>query len=451
MQDEIPMSYVLHRSLTSELPYVVAGDGNYLIDESGKRYLDACGGAAVSCLGHFNSEVAKAVSDQLSKVAFAHTSFFTNQPSEDLAEYLVTHAPKGTGVGRAMFLGSGSEAMEAALKLARQFHLENGEAPRTKIIARKPSYHGNTLGALATGGHAGRRAPFQPLLMDVEHIVAAYAYRMQKQDETEGEFALRMANLLEERIKDLGPETVAAFVAEPVVGASLGTQPAPTGYFKRIREICDAYGVLLIADEVMCGMGRTGTLFALEQEGINADITTMAKGLGAGFQPIAAVLASERVIKTIADNSGRLWNGHTYMSHAVATAGALAAQAYIRDNDLLANVRARGAQLEAGLRKRLGAHSNVGDIRGRGLFWTVELVQDRETKLPFDASLGLAPKVQRAALDVGLMCYPSQGCADGEQGDHILLAPAYTSSAEEIALIVDLIATAIEAELSKLG
>ncbi|MGJ8584029.1 MAG: aspartate aminotransferase family protein [Marinosulfonomonas sp.] len=445
------MSYVLHRSLTSELPYVVAGDGNYLIDEDGKRYLDACGGAAVSCLGHSNSEVAKAVSDQLSKVAFAHTSFFTNQPSEDLAEYLVTHAPKGTGAGRVMFLGSGSEAMEAALKLARQFHLENGEASRTKIIARKPSYHGNTLGALATGGHAGRRAPFQPLLMDVEHIDAAYAYRMQQPAEPEGDFAQRMANLLEERIKELGPETVAAFVAEPVVGASLGTQPAPTGYFKRIREICDAYGVLLIADEVMCGMGRTGTLFALEQEGINADITTMAKGLGAGFQPIAAVLAAERVIKTITDNSGRLWNGHTYMSHAVATAGALAAQAYIRDNDLLANVRARGAQLETGLRERLGAHPNVGDIRGRGLFWTVELVKERETKAPFDANLGLAPKVQRAALDAGLMCYPSQGCADGEQGDHILLAPAYTSSAEEIALIVDLIATAIEFELSKMG
>ncbi|WP_120631503.1 aspartate aminotransferase family protein [Ruegeria sp. EL01] len=441
------MTYVLHRVLNSDLPSVIGGDGNYLIDAEGHRYLDACGGAAVSCLGHSNVAVREAVKEQVDKVAFAHTGFFTNKPAEELAEFLVKRAPKGTGDGRVMFLGSGSEAMEAALKLARQFHLERGETARTKIIARAPSYHGNTLGALATGGHAGRRAPFQPILIDVDHIDAAYDYRMRGDGESEEDFALRMANQLEQRIQALGPETVMAFVAEPVVGASLGTQPAPKGYFKRIREICDAHGVLYIADEVMCGMGRTGSLFALEQEGIHADITTMAKGLGAGYQPIAAVLASEAVVSAIESGSGQLWNGHTYMSHAIAAAGALAVQKVIESENLIANVRDRGVQLEDTLKVRLGQHPNVGNIRGRGLFWSVELVRDKATKAPFSASGKRAPKVQKAALGLGLMCYPSQGCANGTDGDHVLLAPSYTSTADEIDQIVDIVARAIDSGL----
>lgn len=445
------MSYVLHRTLDLSLPFVTSGDGNYLIDRSGKRYLDACGGAAVSCLGHDNPNVRAAVAEQLEKVAFAHTSFFTNEPAEELAEFLATRAPEGTGKGRVMYLGSGSEAMEAALKLARQYHLERGDKGRGKIIARAPSYHGNTLGALATGGHAGRRAPFQPLLIDVAHIDAAYDYRMRKEGENEADFALRMANLLEQKLLEIGPETVSAFVAEPVVGASLGTQPAPKGYFKRIREICDQYGVLYIADEVMCGMGRTGTLFALEQEEINADITTLAKGLGAGFMPVAAVLASENVIGAISEGSGTLWNGHTYMSHAVACAGALAVQKEIAERNLLENVRARGAQLETLLRERFGQLANVGDIRGRGLFWTIELVKDRSDKSPFDASQGLAEKVRKTAFDAGLMCYPAQSCADGVNGDHVLLAPSYTSTPEEIATIVDMIGNAIDQSLAQVS
>ena len=284
--------------------------------------------------------------------------------------------------------------------------------------------------------------------MNVSHIDAAYEYRMRREGEAEVDFALRMANLLEEEIQRLGTETVMAFVAEPVVGASLGTQPAPMGYFKRIREICDTYGILFIADEVMCGMGRTGSLFALEQEGIAADITTLAKGLGAGYQPIAAVMAAENVIRTIKDGSGTLWNGHTYMSHAIATAGALAVQQVIEEENLLSNVRMRGEQLREGLQTRLGQNPHVGDIRGRGLFWTAELVQDSATKQPFDATLGLAPKIQKIALDLGLMCYPSQGCADGTQGDHVLLAPAYTSTREEIETICDLITQAIETALA---
>ncbi len=426
----------------------MGGEGNYLIDDAGKRYLDACGGAAVSCLGHDNAKVRGALKAELDNIAFAHSGFFTNQPAEELAQFLIDRAPKGTGLGRIMYLGSGSEAMEAALKLARQYHLERGEPKRSNIIARAPSYHGNTLGALATGGHAGRREPFQPLLMNVSHIDAAYEYRMQREGEAEADFALRMANLLEEEIQRLGAETVMAFVAEPVVGASLGTQPAPMGYFKRIREICDTYGILFIADEVMCGMGRTGSLFALQQEGIAADITTLAKGLGAGYQPIAAVMAAENVIRTIKDGSGTLWNGHTYMSHAIATAGALAVQQVIEEDNLLSNVRMRGEQLREGLQTRLGQNPHVGDIRGRGLFWTAELVEDSATKKPFDATLGLAPKIQKIALDLGLMCYPSQGCADGTQGDHVLLAPAYTSTREEIETICDLITQAIETALA---
>ncbi|MEP1765503.1 MAG: aspartate aminotransferase family protein [Sulfitobacter sp.] len=444
------MSYVLHRTLDSTLPTVVAGDGNHLIDSNGKRYLDACGGAAVSCLGHDNARVRDAVKAQMDKVAFAHTSFFTNEPAEELAKHLIERAPKGTGEGRVMYLGSGSEAMEAALKLARQYHLERGDTARTKIIARRPSYHGNTLGALATGGHEGRRAPFQPLLMEVQHIDAAYAYRMRKGSESQEDFGLRMANLLEEKIQSIGPESIMAFVAEPVVGASLGTEPAPEGYFKRIREICDQYGVLYIADEVMCGMGRTGTTFALEQEGIHADITTMAKGLGAGYQPIAAVMASEKVISTIEAGSGQLWNGHTYMSHAVAAAGALAVQKVIDEENLLSNINERGAQLEAALNTRFGQHPNVGDIRGRGLFWSVELVSDKTTKAPFPSASKLAPKIQHAALDQGLMCYPAQGCADGTNGDHILLAPSYTSTAAEIDEIVVAIAAAIDEGLEQI-
>jgi adenosylmethionine-8-amino-7-oxononanoate aminotransferase len=437
------MSNIFHRDLTTTLPSVVAAEGNYLIDNNGRRYLDACGGAAVSCLGHDHPVVREAIKTQIDTIAFAHTGSFTNQPAEDLAKHLIDRAPAGTGKGRVMYLGSGSEAMEAALKLARQYYLECDQPARAKVIARKPSYHGNTLAALATGGHAGRRAPFAPLLIDVTHIDAPYAYRMQKAGESEANFALRMANQLDAEIRRLGPETVMAFVAEPVVGASLGTQTAPKGYFARIREICDEHGVLYIADEVMCGMGRTGTLFALEQEGIAADITTAAKGLGAGYQPIAALVAAQKVVDAIKNGSGKLWNGHTYMSHAIATAGALAVQQVIENDHLLDRVKALGAQLEERLGSAFGQHSHVGDIRGRGLFWTIELVADRATKAPFPAVQELAMKIGAAAKARGILVYPSQGCADGTNGDHVLLAPSYTSTPQEIDLIVETLQAAV--------
>ncbi len=445
------MSHVLHRSMSGHVPTIVAGEGSYLIASDGRRSLDACGGAAVSCLGHSELRVREAIRAQLDRVAYTHTGFFTNEPAEALADYLVSHAPSETGEGRVMYLGSGSEAMEAAIKLARQYHLEAGQPQRTKLIARHFSYHGNTLGALAVGGHAARRAPYDPMLIDVAYIDPCYAYRYRQPGEDDETFGRRMADQLEAKLIELGPETVAAFIAEPVVGATLGTQPAAAGYFKRIREICDTHGVLFIADEVMSGMGRTGSLYALDQEGIAADLTTMAKGLGGGFQPIAAVLASAKLCDAIIRGSGRLWNGHTYMSHATSCAGALAVLKVIEDDDLLANVRARGGELQQRLTAELGDHPNIGDIRGRGLFWSFEIVADRETRKPFDAKSRIADRIKDTAMDDGIMCYPSQGCADGINGDHVLIAPAYITTTAEIEEIASRLGRATERVLDEVG
>ncbi len=444
------MSHVLHRNISITVPTVKSAEGNYLIDDTGKKYLDASGGAAVSCLGHTNKRVINAIKAQLDKVSFAHTGVFSNEPAEQLATYLVENAPDGFGQGRAMFLGSGSEAMEAALKLARQYHLERGDDKRSKIIARDRSYHGNTLGALATGGHKQRQKPFDPLLIDVAHIPPCYKYRFMKNAETEDEFGFRMANTLEEEILKQGRETVAAFVAEPVSGASLGAEPPAPGYFKRIREICDQYGVLFIADEVMCGMGRTGYLFAMEPEDVCPDIITIAKGLGAGYQPIASVMASEKVIHAIEQGSGTLWNGHTYMSHAIACAGALTVLKVIEEDQLLGSVKLQGAKLKKMLYNAFADHPNIGDIRGRGLFWGLEIVQDKQSKEPFPASFNLAGKIKTDILENGMLSYPSQGCVDGINGDHILLAPPYTVTDEELTMIVDKIINSLNNQLDKI-
>ncbi|WP_431285117.1 aspartate aminotransferase family protein [Humitalea sp. 24SJ18S-53] len=430
-------SAILHRDLRTTPPLVERGEGAYLFDTTGKRYLDASGGAAVSCLGHSHPRVIAAIEAQLRRMPFSHTSFFTNQPAEDLAALLIDRAPAGFGAGRVAFLGSGSEAMEAALKLARQHFWEKGEPKRARFIARRMSYHGNTLGALAIGGHAGRRAPYAPMLMDVAHVSPCFAYRFQAPGESDDAYATRLADELAVEIERQGPETVAAFIAEPVVGATIGCVPPVPGYFRRIREVCDRYGVLLIADEVMCGMGRTGSLFAIAQEDVCPDIITIAKGLGAGYQPIGALLASETVIAPLAAGSGTLQHGHTYMSHAIACAGSLAVMRALEEEQLLGAVQQRGRDLEAALRARFGDHPHVGDIRGRGLFWAMELVADRATKAPFPKSLGLAAQIKRVALANGLICYPSGGTADGENGDHVLLAPPFILSAPQIDEIVD--------------
>jgi adenosylmethionine-8-amino-7-oxononanoate aminotransferase len=412
------MDHVFHRNARARYPTAVKGDGVFIEDREGKRYLDASGGAAVSCLGHSNTRVIEAIKAQLDAIPFAHTSFFTNDAMEALADRLTADAP--AGIERVYFTSGGSEAVEAALKLARQYFVEIGQPQRRHVIARLQSYHGNTLGALAAGGNLWRRQQFEPLLIETHHIPPCFAYRWAEAGESEADYGHRAANELEAKIQELGEDAVMAFVAEPVVGATLGAVAPAEGYFRRVREICDKYGVLLILDEVMCGMGRTGTLHAVEQEGIAPDIQTVAKGLGAGYQPIGATMVSGRIFDTIRDGSGFFQHGHTYTGHATACAAALAVQDEIADNDLLTNVRAMGEALDKALTERLGNHRHVGDIRGRGLFRAVELVADRATKQAFDPALKLHARIKAEAMERGLMCYPMGGTIDGQQGDHVL-------------------------------
>lgn len=443
-------SRVLHRNLRSPAPpLAVGGHGAWLVAADGREVLDASGGAAVSCLGHQHPRVVEAIQRQAGTLAYAHTSFFSSEPAEALAEELVGHDPGG--LAYAYFVSGGSEAVEAALKMARQYFVEVGQPARGNVIARRQSYHGNTLGALAASGNAWRRAPYAPLLSPAfSHVAPAFAYREQRDEETEAEFTNRLAAELEAEFQRLGPDTVAAFVAEPVVGATAGCVPAPAGYFRAIRETCDRHGALLILDEVMCGMGRTGTLHAWEQEGIAPDIQAVAKGLGGGYQPIGAVLASGRVVDTLRRGSGAFQHGHTYLAHPVACAAALAVQQVIREDGLLARVRERGALLDRLLTERLGNHRHVGDIRGRGLFRGVELVADRSTKAPFDPALKLHARIKAAAFARGLGCYPAGGTVDGVRGDHVVLAPPYIITCDEVGAVVDRLGAAIDDALATL-
>lgn len=442
------MSHVFPRNSNNLPPVGLKGDGVYLIDSSGKQYFDGSGGAAVSCLGHSDRDVIYAIKAQLDSMAFAHTSFLTSQPAEALADLLIAHAPEG--LDRVYFVSGGSEAVEAALKLARQYYVEIGQPKRSKIIARKQSYHGNTLGALAVGGNEWRRTQFAPLLIDVSHIAPCYAYREQHDGESDVDFGLRLANELEAEILRLGPEEVMAFVAEPVVGATLGAVPPAPGYFKRIREICDQYGVLLILDEVMCGMGRTGTLFASEQDGISPDICTIAKGLGAGYQPIGATICSKTIHDAIQQGSGFFQHGHTYVAHPTACAAGLAVVTKLTSG-LTQTVGAKGDMLQDMLRASLGQHPLVGDIRGRGLFVGVEFVQDRDTKACLDPSMKFNARLKKAAFAHGLICYPMGGTIDGKHGDHVLLAPPFISEPDHLAEVVEKLTAAIGAVTTELG
>ena len=435
------MSHVFPRHIKAPPPKAVAGDGCYLIDETGKRYFDGSGGAAVSCLGHSDAGVREAVKAQLDQLAFAHTGFFTSEPAERLAGMLAARAPEG--LDRVYFVSGGSEAVEAALKLARQYYLEIGEPKRHRIIARKQSYHGNTLGALAAGGNEWRREPFAPLLIETSLVSPCFEYRGRGEGESSEVYGLRVANELEAEILRLGPENVMCFIAETVGGATAGAiTPAP-GYFKRIREICDKYGVLLILDEVMCGMGRTGSLFACEQEGISPDIVTIAKGLGAGYQPIGAMMCQGRIYEAISGGSGFFQHGHTYLGHAAAAAAGVAVLTAIEERDLLANVRDKGEKLQSALEAALGQHPHVGDIRGRGLFRAVEFVQDRDSKAPFDPAKGVAGRLKKAAFEAGLICYPMSGTIDGRRGDHVLLAPPFIIEDAHVNEIVDKLSAAV--------
>ncbi|WP_316977505.1 aspartate aminotransferase family protein [Shumkonia mesophila] len=443
------MNHVFHRYPKHDLPFAVGGEGPYLIDAQGRRYIDASGGAAVSCLGHGHPKVIAAIKDQVDRLAYAHTSFFTTEATERLADMLIEAAPKG--IERVYYVSGGSEAVETALKLARQYFLEIGQPQRRYFVGRLQSYHGNTLGALAVGGNMWRRKQFEPILIEGHHISPCYAYRGRRDDESEAEYGLRVANELEAKILELGKDAVIGFIAEPVVGATMGSVPSVPGYFKRIREICDKYGVLLILDEVMCGMGRTGTLFACEQDGIAPDIVAIAKGLGAGYQPIGATLASRQVFEAIVNGSGFFQHGFTYVGHATACAAALAVQTAIREDNLLANVKARGAELDQGLNERFGNHPYVGDIRGRGLFQSIEMVADRASKKPFDPALKINARIKKAAMANGLCCYPMGGCIDGQYGDHVLLAPPYIIDSEVVGQIVERLARAVDSALKEAG
>ncbi|MGY9050054.1 hypothetical protein P775_24045 [Puniceibacterium antarcticum] len=439
------MSHIFPRSMKSTPPTAVGGKGCYLIDSTGKQYLDASGGAAVSCLGHGDATVITAIKAQLDQLAYAHTGFFTSQPAEKLADLLIANAP-GT-LDRVYLVSGGSEAAEAAIKLARQYHVERGDPNRGRLIARKQSYHGNTIGALSAGGNAWRRAQFAPLLLDMSHIDPCYPYRLQNEGESDADYGLRSANLLEAELLRVGPESVMAFMAEPVVGATAGALAPAPGYFKRIREICDQYGILLILDEVMCGMGRTGTLFACEQDGVAPDILCIAKGLGAGYQPIGAMLCTSEIYDTIGAGSGFFQHGHTYLGHPTAAAAGLAVVSSVLDRGLLENVKKQGDALSAALQDRFGQHPHVGDIRGRGLFVGLELVADRTTKAPFDPALKLAAHIKAAAFEAGLICYPMGGTIDGKTGDHILLAPPFIIEDAQIAELVDKLGFALDASL----
>lgn len=436
------MSHIFPRHTKQLPPVAVRGEGCYLYDASGKQYLDASGGAAVSCLGHGDQTIIDAVKAQLDSLAYAHTGFFTSEPAETLADLLIAHAPGD--LDRVYLVSGGSEAMEAALKLARQYFVEKGEHSRGRVIARKQSYHGNTMGALSAGGNAWRRAQFGPLLIDMSHIDPCYAYRLKRDDESLEEYGIRAANLLEEELLRVGPENVMAFAAEPVVGATAGALTAAPGYFKRIREICDQYGILLILDEVMCGMGRTGSLFACDQDGVAPDILCIAKGLGAGYQPIGAMLCSRQIYQTIENGSGFFQHGHTYLGHPTAAAAGVAVVNAMLERNLIPQVRTQGDKLMGALRAALGQHPHIGDIRGRGLFQGIELVADRETKTPFDPARRIASKIKAAAFHAGLICYPMSGTIDGKNGDHVLLAPPFIISDAQIDELVDKLSGAID-------
>jgi len=440
------MSRVLHRTLTSVPPVAVRAKGMHIHLQDGTTILDGSGGAAVSCLGHAHPRVVEALSKQAATHAYAATTFFTSEPAEALADLLLEGDPGG--LTHAYFVSSGSEGTEAALKLARQYFLEIGQPGRTKFIARRQGYHGNTLGALSAGGNMMRRAPYGPLLSDAFSLVSpCFAYRFREESETDEAYVRRLADELETEFQRLGPQNVIAFCAETVVGATAGCVTALPGYFKAMRAVCDRHGALLILDEVMCGMGRTGTLHAWEQEGVTPDIQVIAKGLGGGYQPIGGILIAGRVIEALRSGSGSFMHGHTYQAHPVACAAALAVQKVIREDGLLANVVAMGERLEAGLQERFGNHRHVGDIRGRGLFRALEFVADRSTRESFDPALKVHDRVKEAALSRGLAIYPMGGTIDGRRGDHVIVSPAYIAGPGDIDAIIDRLGAAVDAAL----
>lgn len=442
------MTSVFHRIPERQLPVAVRGDGMYIYDKDGNRYIDSyAGGACVSCLGHSQKAVIQAVQDQIGKMAFFHSAMFTSEPMEELASILTTNAPEG--LTRVFFTNSGSEAVETAVMMARQYFVEIGQPQRKKVISRRSSYHGAGLTGLGIGYHVARRTPFEEVLPSVFHISPCYEYRGRLEGETAAQYGLRVANELEQAILGLGPDTIMAFVAETVTGTTAGATPAVPGYFKRIREICDKYGVLLVLDEVFCGLGRTGTLHACEQDDVAPDFLAVAKGIAAGYQPIGATLINEKIYDAIVSGSGTFKGGYTYSGHATACAAAVAVQRCLRAPGFLDDVIAVGSQLDSQLKDQFGHHPHVGDIRGRGMMMTLELVENRDTKVPFSPARGLSSSIYRNALSRGLITHALTGTVDGHVGDHVVICPPLIANSNDIDTIVGLLSEAINAALSE--
>lgn len=440
------MSSVFHRVPKRHLPVAVKGEGMYIFDKDGKRYIDGyAGGACVSCLGHSQEAVVEAVRDQIGKMAFFHSGMFTSEPLEELASLLTSDAPEG--LARVFFTNSGSEAVETAVMMARQYFMEIGQPRRKKVIGRRSSYHGAGLTGLSIGHQVARRAPFEEISPSVFHISPCYEYRGRLKDETPEQYGLRIANELEQAILGLGPDTVMAFVAETVTGTTSGATPPVPGYFKRIREICDRYGVMLILDEVFCGLGRTGTLHACEQDGVAPDFLTFAKGIAAGYQPIGATLVNQKVYDAIVSGSGNFKGGYTYSGHATACAAAVAVQKILRAPGFLDHVKTTGSVLAERLKERFGQHPHIGDIRGRGMLMTLELVDDRSSKHTFLPSQGLSSRIYKNAQVRGLITHALSGTVDGYNGDHVVICPPLIADGDSIQTIVGLLGEAIDAAL----
>ena len=429
-----------------DLPRIVRGEGSYLFDAAGKRYLDGSGGPAVFCVGHAHPEVNAAITRQLNDIAYAYRYLFTSSALENLTETVLRLC--GGGFQDIVYTGSGSEAVESALKIALQHFAARGLRTKRRFIARRRSWHGNTLGALSVSDFAERRRAFEGSLLDVTFVSAANAYRM-PDGVTRETLVGYLAAELEHAILSVGPERVAAFIFEPIVGAAGGVVPAPDGYVRAIEAVCRQYDVLLIADEVMCGSGRSGTWRALEHDGVIPDIMCIAKGLAGGYIPLGAALVTQRVAAPIHSEHGAFMTGHTFTGHTAACAAGLAVQHIVARDRLLDRVRSAGSSLQATLRHALSGFDEVGDVRGRGFFIGIELVQNRLTQLPFAAERALSFDVAARAFADGLICYPCSGNVDGNVGDTLIIAPPYNASDGELAEIVTKVARAIGAALSR--
>jgi adenosylmethionine-8-amino-7-oxononanoate aminotransferase len=427
------------------LPRIARGQGSYLIDAAGKRYLDGSGGPAVFCLGHAHPEVNAAIARQLDEIAYAYRYLFTSSALEGLTETVLRLC--GGGFQDIVYSGSGSEAVESALKIALQHFAARGLMRKRRFIARQRSWHGNTLGALSISGFAQRRRAFEGSLLDVTFVSAANAYRMPDGVSAET-LAAHLAAELEHAIVSLGPSNVAAFIVEPVVGAAGGVVPAPAGYMQAVQAVCRRHDVLLIADEVMCGAGRTGTWRALEHDGVVPDIMSVAKGLAGGYIPLGATLVSARVAAPIQGEHGAYMTGHTFTGHTAACAAGLAVQHIIERDGLLERVRTVGAAFQRALRESLSRFEEVGDVRGRGFFIGIELVRDRASKRPFPAERALSFDIGARAFAEGLICYPCSGNVDGTAGDTLIIAPPYNASDGELEQIVAKLACAVDGALS---